>query len=39
MRTAIDEELIVLVDEDGLPTGTAEKWSAHHASTPLHLAF
>jgi isopentenyl-diphosphate delta-isomerase len=36
---ATDEELIVLVDEDGLPTGTAEKWSSHHASTPLHLAF
>jgi isopentenyl-diphosphate delta-isomerase len=39
MPTATDEELIVLVDEDGLPTGTAEKWSSHHASTPLHLAF
>jgi isopentenyl-diphosphate delta-isomerase len=39
MPTATDEELIVLVDEDGLPTGIAEKWSSHHASTPLHLAF
>jgi len=39
MPTAIDEERIVLVDEDGLPIGTAEKWSSHHASTPLHLAF
>ena len=34
-----EEELIVLVDEQGQPTGTAEKWSSHHADTPLHLAF
>jgi isopentenyl-diphosphate delta-isomerase len=34
-----DEELIVLVDERGRPQGTAEKWSSHHADTPLHLAF
>ncbi|MEA2189974.1 MAG: isopentenyl-diphosphate Delta-isomerase [Solirubrobacteraceae bacterium] len=33
------EELIVLVDDRGRPTGTAEKWSSHHADTPLHLAF
>ena len=33
------EELIVLVDRDGTPTGTAEKRAAHHADTPLHLAF
>ncbi|MCA1697399.1 MAG: isopentenyl-diphosphate Delta-isomerase [Actinobacteria bacterium] len=33
------QELIVLVDERGQPTGTAEKWSSHHADTPLHLAF
>ncbi len=33
------EELIVLVDERGRPRGTAEKWSSHHAETPLHLAF
>jgi isopentenyl-diphosphate delta-isomerase len=39
MRAATEEELIVLVDERGLPTGTAEKWSSHHAQTPLHLAF
>ena len=32
-------ELIVLVDEDGTPIGTAEKLSAHHATTPLHLGF
>jgi isopentenyl-diphosphate delta-isomerase len=34
-----EEELIVLVDERGEPLGTAEKWSSHHAETPLHLAF
>ena len=33
------EELVVLVDERGRPRGTAEKWSSHHAETPLHLAF
>jgi isopentenyl-diphosphate delta-isomerase len=34
-----EQELVVLCDEQGRPTGTAEKWSAHHAETPLHLAF
>ena len=33
------EELIVLCDEQGNTRGTAEKWSSHHAHTPLHLAF
>ncbi len=33
------EETIVLVDAAGRPNGTAEKWSSHHAETPLHLAF
>lgn len=32
-------EMIVLVDECGRPVGEAEKWSSHHADTPLHLAF
>ena len=32
-------ELIVLVDEDGAPLGTAPKASSHHDRTPLHLAF
>jgi len=36
---AAAQELIVLCDEQGNPTGTAEKWSSHHAQTPLHLAF
>lgn len=31
--------MIVLVDEQGNPIGQAEKLSAHHAETPLHLAF
>ncbi len=35
----VDEELIVLVDEGGEAIGTAEKWSSHHLTTPLHLAF
>jgi isopentenyl-diphosphate Delta-isomerase len=34
-----NEELIVLVNSAGEPIGTAEKLSAHHGSTPLHLAF
>jgi isopentenyl-diphosphate Delta-isomerase len=33
------DELIVLVDSRGEPTGTAEKLSSHHAHTPLHLGF
>ncbi len=32
-------EQIVLVDQNGAPIGTAEKFSSHHADTPLHLAF
>ncbi len=32
-------ELIVLVDTEGEPIGTADKLSSHHADTPLHLAF
>jgi isopentenyl-diphosphate Delta-isomerase len=33
------EELVVLVDEDGSAIGAAPKTTAHHAKTPLHLAF
>lgn len=35
----MSQELIVLVDSDGKPIGTAEKYASHHAQTPLHLAF
>ena len=33
------EELVVLLDDDGREIGTAEKYSTHHANTPLHKAF
>lgn len=33
------EDLVVLVDPDGTPCGTADRQSVHHADTPLHLAF
>jgi isopentenyl-diphosphate delta-isomerase len=35
----MSEELIVLLDTDGRPTGTAPKAASHHEATPLHLAF
>ncbi|HTE58150.1 MAG TPA: isopentenyl-diphosphate Delta-isomerase [Verrucomicrobiae bacterium] len=34
-----NEELIVLLDEQGKPIGTAPKLASHHANTPLHAAF
>jgi isopentenyl-diphosphate delta-isomerase len=37
--TATDSELIVLVDDQGRPIGSAPKLASHHAHTPLHLAF
>jgi isopentenyl-diphosphate Delta-isomerase len=33
------DELVVLVDDEGHPQGTADKASVHHESTPLHLGF
>ena len=35
----LDTEYVVLLDDDGLPCGTAEKSGVHHRNTPLHLAF
>jgi isopentenyl-diphosphate delta-isomerase len=32
-------ELVVLLNEDGAPCGTAVKSEVHHRNTPLHLAF
>jgi isopentenyl-diphosphate delta-isomerase len=37
--TPAEEELVILLSDDGRDIGTAPKVSVHHASTPLHLAF
>lgn len=33
------DDLVVLLDHDGRPVGTAARLEVHHADTPLHLAF
>ncbi len=35
----MNQELIVLVDNQGNPIGTAPKLESHNENTPLHLAF
>jgi isopentenyl-diphosphate Delta-isomerase len=39
MSPGPQEELVVLLDEQGEAIGTTPKRSVHHADTPLHLAF
>lgn len=34
-----EPELVVLVDDDGVPTGSVEKFEVHTTDTALHLAF
>jgi isopentenyl-diphosphate delta-isomerase len=34
-----ESELVVLVDDDGVPTGSVEKFAVHTTDTALHLAF
>lgn len=37
--TAVAEDLVVLLDDDGTPVGTHPRAQVHHDRTPLHLAF
>lgn len=35
----MQQEHVILLDTQGQPSGTLEKYAAHHSDTPLHLAF
>ena len=37
-RTAQRDD-VVLLDEDGMPIGRADRMQVHSTTTPLHLAF
>src|SRR3954453_3814277 len=39
MAETPETDLVVLLDDDGRPSGTAPRATVHGASTPLHLAF
>lgn len=39
MTTTAVQDHVILLDEDGLPRGTAPKDTVHTTTTPLHLAF
>ncbi|MFW6773612.1 isopentenyl-diphosphate Delta-isomerase [Nocardioides sp. CPCC 205120] len=38
-QSPVEEDLVVLVDDDGTPRGTAPRVGVHSTTTPLHLAF
>jgi isopentenyl-diphosphate delta-isomerase len=39
MNPTLDDELVILVADDGTPIGTADKRTVHSSDTPLHFAF
>lgn len=38
-RMQVAREQVILLSDDGAAIGTMDKTTAHHANTPLHLAF